>query len=125
MGVLGAQPEATFQNMSRHPTMRTRRRDAPAIKQSPGGNVKVDCGTRLCVSVGGTKEKNIAVYHCLLVPRRILLSHWSQPERGKRHMRPGPVRTRGAPQLSWAGCKDRQRSLLLDLKKSAAVSDKH
>lgn len=56
MGVLGAQPEATFQNMSRHPTMRTRRRDAPAIKNSPGGNVKVDCGTRLCVS-GGDKRK--------------------------------------------------------------------
>lgn len=47
-------------DLSKHEqTMRKRRRDAPAINQSPGGNVKVDCGTRLCVSVGKKQNKRI------------------------------------------------------------------
>lgn len=47
-------------DLSKHEqTMRKRRRDAHTINQSPGGNVKVDCRTRLCVSVGKKQNKRI------------------------------------------------------------------
>lgn len=42
------------------------------------------------------------IYRCLLFPRQILLAHWSRRAHGMRHMTPEPIRSQGAPRLSWA-----------------------